>query len=147
MSPMYAACTAKMLKPHSDLVFIEFVQNDLYRSNGAHALVLCAWRHPGAAGFCCCDMITAAVCKFQSSLTPAVPAARDMAAEPRRKAFERVLRNALAFPTHPAVVVFTVFPHEQDFWKSAENDMLVIAQHYQVPVISTRCTALPWHCM
>lgn len=35
MSPMYAACTSQIVKPASDLVFVEFVQNDLYRQNGA----------------------------------------------------------------------------------------------------------------
>ena len=35
MSPMYAACTSQMVKPQSDLVFVEFVQNDLHRGGGA----------------------------------------------------------------------------------------------------------------
>ena len=66
-------------------------------------------------------------------------AAKDMSAEPRRKAFERLLQNVLAFPTRAAVIVFMVYPHSDDFTRSAENDMLVIAQHYRVPVLSTRC--------
>ena len=59
-----------------------------------------------------------------------------------RRAYERVIRNALAFPTKPAVVIFMVFPHVSEYTHSAESDMMVIAQHYQVPVISTRCCTL-----
>lgn len=64
-----------------------------------------------------------------------------MSTEPRRKAFERLLQNLLAFPNAPAVVVFMTYPHINEFSHSAENDMLVIAQHYGVPVMSTRCVA------
>ena len=35
MSPMYAACTSQMVRPSSDLVFVEFVQNDLYKGSSA----------------------------------------------------------------------------------------------------------------
>jgi hypothetical protein len=62
-----------------------------------------------------------------------------MGRDPRRKSFERVIRNALAYPGKPAVVVYMAFPHNQEFWRTSETDMLVIAQHYQVPVLSTRC--------
>ena len=70
-----------------------------------------------------------------------------MGAEPRRKAFERLLQNVLAFPTRPAVIVFMVYPHSDEFTRSAENDMLVIAQHYRVPVLSTRCICATDQCM
>ena len=33
MSPMYAACTSEIV-PSSDLVFVEFVQNDGFRTGG-----------------------------------------------------------------------------------------------------------------
>ena len=36
MTPMYAACTTQMVPNTSDLVFIEFVANDMYRSGGVH---------------------------------------------------------------------------------------------------------------
>ena len=62
-----------------------------------------------------------------------------MSTEPRRLAFERLIRNALAFPHHPAVVVVMISESKPEFWQTAENDMLVIAAHYQLPVISTRC--------
>ena len=39
MSPMYAACTSQMVPPTADLVIIEFVQNDMYRSGGELRLV------------------------------------------------------------------------------------------------------------
>jgi hypothetical protein len=38
MSPIYAACTSKLVKPTVDLVFVEFVMNDLFRKGG---VVLC----------------------------------------------------------------------------------------------------------
>ena len=57
-----------------------------------------------------------------------------------RLAFERVLRNVLAFPTRPAVVVFNVMLPSSRFEAAVENDLLVIAQHYQLPVLSVRCT-------
>jgi hypothetical protein len=38
MSPIYAACTSKLVKATVDLVFVEFVMNDLFRKGGA---VLC----------------------------------------------------------------------------------------------------------
>lgn len=41
MSPMYAACSSQMVRPHSDLVFVEFVQNDLYRYGGVLLLCTC----------------------------------------------------------------------------------------------------------
>ena len=34
MSPMYASCTTRLVKESADLVFVEFVQNDLYRAGG-----------------------------------------------------------------------------------------------------------------
>jgi hypothetical protein len=33
----------------------------------------------------------------------------DMAAEPRWLSFERVIRNTLAYPGHPAVILFIAF--------------------------------------
>lgn len=62
----------------------------------------------------------------------------DMMQEPRRKAFERLIRTVLSFPHSPAVIVFMVFPHRNAYWKTSENDMVTIAQHYQVPVLSVR---------
>ena len=35
MTPMYAACTSQMVPNTSDLVFVEFVVNDMYRGGGA----------------------------------------------------------------------------------------------------------------
>jgi hypothetical protein len=58
--------------------------------------------------------------------------------QPRRKAFERLIRNALLFPNSPAVIAFMVFPRHNTYWKTSENDMIAIAQHYQVPVLSVR---------
>ena len=160
MSPMYAACTSQMVPPTADLVIIEFVQNDMYRSGGVFLF-----------GFRACRVHSA--CTMSVQLAPIVPmtaevqscvrawqrtcessmcwctvdrhqnlrgsAGRDMGAEPRRQSFERVIRNALAFPGHPAVVVFMAFPRLPEFCRTAENDMLVIAAHYQLPVVSTRC--------
>lgn len=68
--------------------------------------------------------------------------AGDMADAIQRLAFERVLRNVLSFPSHPAVVVFMTMMPGTTFRSQNENDMLVIAQHYQVPVLSTRCVAM-----
>ena len=62
--------------------------------------------------------------------------------DPRRKAFERLLRNLLNYRKKPAVVVFMVFPHITSFWPTAENDMLTLAQYYGLPVLSVRCAAL-----
>ena len=64
-----------------------------------------------------------------------------MHTEPRRLAFERLIRNALAFPHRPAVVVVMISESKPEFWQTAENDMLVIAAHYQLPVISSRCAS------
>lgn len=55
--------------------------------------------------------------------------------------FERLIRNVLAFPKRPAVVVIMAAQRlPRNTWLNAENDMLVIAAHYQLPVLSTRCT-------
>jgi hypothetical protein len=35
--------------------------------------------------------------------------------------------------------VYMIFPHIDTFWQSAENDMMIMAQHYQLPVLSARC--------
>jgi hypothetical protein len=65
-----------------------------------------------------------------------------MEAEPRRWFFERAIRNLLRYPKKPAVIVLMVHPHRNMYWQTAETDMLVISQHYQLPVISTRCEML-----
>jgi hypothetical protein len=62
-----------------------------------------------------------------------------MEAEPRRWGFERTIRNLLHYPEKPAVIVVMVHPHRHTYWETAETDMLAISQHYQLPVISTRC--------
>ena len=64
----------------------------------------------------------------------------DMVRSVTRRSFERVLRNVLSFPSRPAVVVFMTMVRLSSFERSPtqENDMLTIAQHYQVPVLSTR---------
>jgi hypothetical protein len=85
----------------------------------------------------------AALCITFTATCPAESASAstgaDMEAEPRRWGFERTIRNLLGYPKKPAIVVFMVHPHKDTYWQTAETDMLVISQHYQLPVISTRC--------
>ena len=57
----------------------------------------------------------------------------------QRRAFERLLRNVLSFPNRPAVIVYMTVLAPR-FPETQENDLMVIAQHYQVPVISARYT-------
>jgi hypothetical protein len=56
----------------------------------------------------------------------------------QRLAYERTIRNILNFPHQPAVVVYMNMLPGSHFGASVESDMMVIAQHYQLPVLSAR---------
>ena len=74
----------------------------------------------------------------QGKLAFTVLYAEDLAEAVQRLAFERVLRAVLSFPNAPAVAVFMVVVPGSHFGSSVESELAVIAQHYQLPVLSTR---------
>eukprot|EP00873_Tetraselmis_striata_P010420 jgi/Tetstr1/430684/TSEL_020477.t1 len=60
---------------------------------------------------------------------------------PPKRAFERLLRQLLDFPSRPAVVLFELFSwlrHEGNFWLTGEDSHGVLAKYYGIPVISSR---------
>ena len=69
--------------------------------------------------------------------------ADDLAEIYQRVAFERLLRSVLSLPQAPAVIVVMVVIPSTDFGRSVESELMTIAQHYQLPLVSTRCASVP----
>jgi hypothetical protein len=70
----------------------------------------------------------------------------DMLQQPHRKAFERVLQTLLLYPKRPAVVAYMAFPKASSVWQTSENDLTVIAQYYQLPILSVRYVSSQLYC-
>lgn len=63
-----------------------------------------------------------------------------------RKQFEQLLRRVLSLPGRPAVVMllqYSYFKAEKQFFKSAEADMAMLGQYYDLPVLSMRNAVWP----
>ncbi|KAG2489898.1 hypothetical protein HYH03_011700 [Edaphochlamys debaryana] len=64
----------------------------------------------------------------------------------RRRAFERLLRKALALPFRPAVVLVHMFGWrggEAGYWETAERDLDQFASYYGLSSVSLRAAMLP----
>ncbi|KAI7846321.1 hypothetical protein COHA_000158 [Chlorella ohadii] len=73
---------------------------------------------------------------------------------PGRRAFELLLRRLQAMPSRPAVLLLQMYPWWQAFgdgatqglyYREPETEMTVLAQYYDMPVVSLRAAA--WHLM